>query len=102
MESIANFSMSPRERHIPDEAVRTTVSLTAEDRAAINWISTVRSLAKSKRTTINDILVDSLWHFLEKTEKKTRDQMREMVPTILPEARPENKVTEMPKPKSKR
>jgi hypothetical protein len=102
MESIANLSMSPRERHIPDDAVRTTVSLTAEDRAAINWISTVRRLAKSKRTTINDILVDALWYFLEKTEKKTRDQIKEMVPTIPPEERARNKVTEMPRSKTKR
>lgn len=102
MESIANLSMSPRERHIPDDAVRTTVSLTAEDRAAINWIITVRRMAKSKRTTINDILVDSLWYFLEKTEKKTRDEIQAMVPSIPREERTKSKVTEMPKPRSKR
>jgi hypothetical protein len=94
--------MSPREKHIPDDAVRTTVSLTAEDRAAINWISTVRRAAKSKRTTINDILIDALWYFLEKTEKKTRGQIHAMVPTVPPEEHPKNKVMAMPKPRNER
>jgi hypothetical protein len=94
--------MSPREKHIPDDALRTTVSLTAEDREAIHWINQVRRARKDKRTTINDILVDALWYFLEKNEGRTRDQIRAMVPDVLTEERPQNKVTEMPKPKSKR
>jgi len=102
MQSIGNLFMSPREKHIPDDAVRTTVSLTAVERAAINWISAIRRGAKSKRTTINDILVDALWYYLEKTERKTRDQIQAMVPTIPPEELPKSKVAAMPKPKSRR
>jgi hypothetical protein len=94
--------MSPREKHIPDDAHRTSVCLTAEDRAAIRWISEVRRAKKDKRTTSNDILVDALWHFLEKTEGKTKDQIRATVPAIPASARPQNKVTEMPKPKNRR
>jgi hypothetical protein len=93
--------MSPREKHIPDDALRTSVCLTAEERGAIRWISEVRRARKDKRTTSNDILVDALWYFLEKTEGKTKEQVRATVPSTVHE-RPQNKVTEMPKPKKKR
>jgi len=94
--------MSPREKHIPDDAHRTTVCLTAEDRAAIRWISEIRRAKKDKRTTSNDILVDALWYFLEKTESKTKDQIRAMVPAVSVDEGARNKVTVMPKPKNKR
>ncbi len=94
--------MSPREKHIPDDAHRTSVCLTAEDRAAIRWIGEVRRAKKDKRTTTNDILVDALWYFLEKTEGKTKDQIRAMVPEVPVDNRSHNKITEMPKPKKKR
>jgi len=96
--------MSPREKHIPDDAHRTSVCLTAEDRAAIRWISEVRRVQKNKRTTSNDILVDALWYFLEKTEGKTREQVRAMVP-VVPTGRSEeatDNVRVMPKPRKKR
>ena len=102
MQSIANLSMSPREKHIPDDAVRTTVSLTTEDRAAINWISTCRRNAKSKRTTINDVLVDALWFFLESVHSVKKEQIQSMVPESPPEEITKNKVTQMPRPKAKR
>jgi hypothetical protein len=94
--------MSPRERHIPDDAHRTSICLTAEDRAAIRWISESRRGRKDRRTTSNDILVDALWFFLEKTEGKTKDQMLTMVPATQTGARPLGKVTVMLKPKKKR
>ena len=94
--------MSPREKHIPDDAQRTSICLTAEDRAAIRWIEEVRRRKKEKRTTTNDILIDALWYFLEKTEGKTKDQIRAMVPAVPVDERSQNKVTEMPKPKTGR
>jgi hypothetical protein len=94
--------MSPREKHIPDDAQRTSVSLTAEDRAAIRWVSEVRRAKKDKRTTTNDILVDALWYFLEKTEGKTKDQIRATIPTATLNQNPPNKVTQMPQPKKRR
>ncbi len=93
--------MSPRERHIPNHAHRTSVCLTAEEKAAINWISAARRAKEDNRTTINDILVDALWDFLEKNYGKTRDQIRAMVPDVPIEERLHNKVTEMPKSKNK-
>jgi hypothetical protein len=94
--------MSPREKHIPDDAHRTSVCLTAEDRAAIRWISEVRRGKKDRLTTSNDILVDALWYFLEKTEGKSKDQIRATIPDVSMSERPQSKVTEMPKPKNKR
>jgi hypothetical protein len=94
--------MSPREKHIPDDAQRTSVCLTAEDRAAIRWIDEVRRRERNKRTTTNDILVDALWYFLEKTAGKTKDQIRAMIPDFPAEERPQNKITEMPKPRNRR
>src|SRR5450432_2305272 len=88
--------MSPREKHIPDDAKKTTVGLTPEESAAINWIAQSRRIKKNKRTTTNDILVDALWHFLEKTEGKTREEIRATIPVAPPDGRPQNKVTEMP------
>ncbi|HME57640.1 MAG TPA: hypothetical protein VKF63_04835 [Terracidiphilus sp.] len=93
--------MSPREKHIPDDAKRTSICLTAEERAAIHWIDEVRRQKRNKRTTTNDILVDALWYFLEKTEGKTKDQICAMVPVVPAEERTQNKVTVMPRPKSK-
>ncbi len=94
--------MSPREKHIPDDAHRTSVCLTAEDRAAIRWVSEIRRAKKDKRTTSNDILVDALWYFLEKTEGKTKDQIRAMVPAVPVDEHAQNKVTQMPRPKNRR
>jgi hypothetical protein len=94
--------MSPREKHIPDDAQRTSICLTAEQRAAIRWIEEVRRGKKDKRITTNDILIDALWYFLEKTEGKTKDQIRAMVPAIQADDRQQNKVTEMPKLKNRR
>jgi hypothetical protein len=62
----------------------------------------VRRAKKDKRTTTNDILIDALWYFLEKTEGKAKDQIRPMVPNVPIENRQENKITEMPRPKEKR
>jgi hypothetical protein len=93
--------MSPRAKHIPDDAKRTTVGLTPEDCGAIRWISDSRRLRKDKRTTGNDILVDALWYFLEKTEGKTRDQIRATIPVLPMQEHQKSKVTEM-KPKIKR
>ncbi len=94
--------MSPREKHIPEDAHRTSVCLTAEERGAIHWISEVRRAKRDKRTTTNDILVDALWYFLDKTQGKTKDQIRAMLPPAPLNDRPQGKVTEMPKPKKKR
>jgi hypothetical protein len=94
--------MSPREKHIPDDAQRTSICLTAEERAAIHWIDEVRRQKRNKRTTTNDILVDALWYFLEKTEGKTKEQIRAMVPPVSVHERPHDNVAVMPRPKSKR
>jgi hypothetical protein len=94
--------MSPREKHIPDDASRTSICLTAEDRAAINWISIHRRLAKNKRFTINDVLIDALWLFLEKSHGVTRDQIQQMIPQAVPDKNLKTKVTQMPKPKNNR
>lgn len=94
--------MSPREKHIPDDAHRTSVSFTAEDRAAIRWIVEVRRQKKSKRITTNDVVVDALWYYLEKTEGKTKEEIKATLPPPPPkEAQPASKVTQMPKPKKK-
>jgi hypothetical protein len=92
--------MSPRAKHIPDDAQRTSICLTAEENAAINRIREARRIRKDSRRTKNDILVDALWYLLEKTEGKTKDQMRAMVPSRPPEELPKGKVTQMPKPKN--
>jgi len=94
--------MSPKAKHIPDNAHRTTVCLTDEDRAAINWISAARRRRRDNRTTLNDILVDSLWYMLENKEHKTREEIQGMVPPALVDEPVETNVTKMPKPKNTR
>lgn len=93
--------MSPKTRHIPEDARRTSVCLTAEDNAAINWISESRRIKRDDRWRMNDILVDALWYFLEKTEGKTKEQMRAMVPQRPALDENHGKVTEMPKSRGK-
>ena len=94
--------MSPRAKHIPDEAQRTSVCLTAEDRAAIRWIVEVRKAARNNRTTINDILVDALWYYLDKMEGKTQEEIQAMLPPAPPIPAQSGKITQMPKLKKKR
>lgn len=95
--------MSPRAKHIPDEAQRTSVCLTAEDRAAIRWISEVRKAGKNNRTTLNDVLVDALWYYLEKVEGKTQEQIKAMLPPAPPKTPAQaSKIAQMPRPKKKR
>jgi hypothetical protein len=95
--------MSPKEKHVPADAHRTSVCFTAVDRAAIRWISEARRFKKSKRVTINDIVVDALWYFLEKTEGRTREQIQDTLPLVPPnEAKSPSNVTQMPPRKKKR
>ena len=89
--------MSPREKHISDEAERTSICLTLEDRAAIGWIRDVRKREKNKRTTNNDILVDALWNFLAEKYGRTREQIQLAVPPPLPKQ--PSKIAQMPKKK---
>lgn len=92
--------MSPREKHVPDDALRTSVSLTAEDRAAIRWIGEVRRANGSRRVTINDILVDALWYFLEKSVGRTREQIQVTVPPRPVKEQQRSKVTQIRNRKS--
>jgi hypothetical protein len=92
--------VSPREKHVPDEAGRTSVCLTIEDRAAIGWIRDTRKREKNNRTTNNDILVDALWSYLEEKYGRTREQIQASVPPPLPKQF--SKIAQMPEPKKKR
>jgi hypothetical protein len=94
--------MSPREKHIPDDAQRTSVCLTAEDKMAIFLIGQSRRAKGSRRTTMNDIVADALWDLFEKTEGKSRDQVRALLPSPQVSDRSPAKVTQMPKPARKR
>ena len=93
--------MSPKDKHLADNAKRTSVSLTPEDKAAIFLIGMARQAKRDKRNRINDILVDALWYFFEKTMGKTREQIRIMLPDIPTEEPRPAKITEMPRPKRK-
>jgi len=91
--------MSPREKHVPNNAQRTSVCLTAEERAAAQWISAARRLQRNKRTTLNDILVDALWHLLENEYGKTKSEIHRIVPDLPAADLFASKVREMPMPK---
>jgi len=90
----------PREKHIPDDAQRTSVCLTDEDRFAITWISTARRQRKNRRWSMNDILVDALWYLAENEEGINREKIQAMIPVAPKETRLQTKVTQMPKPRS--
>lgn len=90
-----------KDKHLADDAKRTSISLTPEDRAAIFLIGMDRQAKGDKRNRNNDILVDALWYFFEQTTGKTREQIRTMLPTIPTEDRQPAKITEMPNPKRK-
>ena len=51
--------MSPKEKHIPDDAQRTSVCLTIEEKAAIRWISDVRT------TMENNGIGWTLWDYAD-------------------------------------
>jgi hypothetical protein len=87
--------MSPRDRHVPEDATLTSIKLTDEDRTAIHWIKMARKRRGEDRDRLNDILVDGLWYLLERVEGKTRQDIRAMIPPVPPIRA--KKVTEMPK-----
>jgi hypothetical protein len=87
--------MSPRHRHVPEDATLTSIKLTDEDRTAIHWIKMARRGRGEDRDRLNDILVDGLWHLLEKVEGKTRREIRAMIPST-PQVQAK-KVAVMPK-----
>jgi hypothetical protein len=89
--------MSPREKHVPNDAIRTSVSLTAADRAAIQWISLKRRNEDDNRTTINHVLVDAVWEYLKLQGGPSREALEATVPKAP--VKRVSKVTPMPKPK---
>jgi hypothetical protein len=50
----------------------------------------VRRNQKNNRRTINDIVVDAVWHYLEKVSGKTKEQMEGMAPPVPPRTRAKN------------
>jgi hypothetical protein len=89
--------MCPRPQHIPKGARPTSLSLTVEERAALNWIKLVRENRRDDRKTLNDILVDGLWLLAEK-EGKSREEIVAMTPA--PDTRgqtTQGNITEMPR-----
>lgn len=93
--------MSPRAKHVPDGARPTTICLTDEDHAALNWIKFARGRRGEDRKTLNDIFVDSLWYLLEKVEGKRREDILATVPPRSIKENPQGNITEMPKAKGK-
>ena len=93
--------VSPKAKHIPDHAHQTTICMTNEEQAAVNWIKAARRLRGDDRRTLNDIVVDSLWYLLEKEEGKTREDIRVMVPQPTVRQATQSNVTKMPKPNAK-
>jgi hypothetical protein len=93
--------MSPRAKHIPDNASKTTIRLTDEEMAAINWIRISRNQKGNDRKTLNDVLVDGLWLLLNQEEGKTRDEIQATIPQRQTRAVAQDNVTRMPKPKRK-
>ena len=91
--------MSPRPKHIPEGARTTSIALTEEDRAAVNWVRLARERRGENRKTLNDILVDALWLLLEKAEGMTREEIRAMIPPLPQAGTNKSKITEMPKHK---
>jgi hypothetical protein len=93
--------MSPKPKHIPDDAYRTTIRLADEEQFAINFLKTARRQKGNDRKTLNDILVDGVWLLLEKEEARSKQEIRAMMP-LRPSAKPgQANVTEMPKPKKR-
>lgn len=94
--------MSPRPKHIPDEAYRTTIRLADDEQFAIEFLKMARRQKRSERKTLNDLLVDGIWLLLEREEGKSKDEIRAMMPTRPITASPPAKVKEMPRRKSQR
>lgn len=94
--------MSPKAKHVPDGARQTTVYLTVADEEAVSWIRGVRRGRGEDRTRLNDILVDSLWFYLENVEKRTREQILAAIPVAPFTESAQGKVTQMPKRGRKR
>lgn len=91
--------MSPKAKHIPDDAYRTTIRLTEHELAAIHWIQSARRQRGNDRKTLNDILVDGLWLLLEKQEGKARGEIMAMVPESISSQPAKDNVRPMPKPR---
>lgn len=93
--------MSPKPKHIPDEAYRTTIRLADDEQFAINFLKTARRQKGNDRKTLNDILVDAMWLLLEKEEARSKQEIRAMMPVRPPEKSGRVNVAEMPKPRKR-
>ncbi len=89
--------MSPRDKHIPDQATLTSIKLTEEEKTAIHLIKMARKRRGEDRDRMNDILVDGLWLLLKTAEKKTKEDVQAILPPLFPAQPLRGNVTEMPK-----
>jgi len=87
-----------KDRHISAKAKNTSVRLTREDKEAVHEIAKAREANHDKRTRLNDILVDALWHFLKHTTGKTEADIKSQLPPELPIEAQKNNVTPIKKP----
>jgi hypothetical protein len=97
MSSRPNIQVSPRPKHVPDDAYRTTIRLSDEELAAINWLRTSRRQRGNERKTLNDVVVDGIWNLLEREEGMTREQIGATIPRRPLTAKAPQNVREMPK-----
>ena len=95
--------MVGRPKSVSDDAKPTTVSFTPTEKLAIHVIVQNRKARQESRTTVNEIVVDAIWHLLEKVEHKTRAQIEALLPPAPPKPAEEApKVTEIRSRKPKR
>lgn len=91
-----------RRQHVPENARRNTFYLTPAQEYAIDTIQKLRRHRNDKRDSPSEIVADAIWTALEEVAKGKRKEIEAMFPDPPAEEQPEDKVTEIRKPKKKR
>lgn len=73
-----------RNRHLADDARRTSISLTPVEELALDVIQKRRRTRQEERDTPSEIVADALWRFLEQVEGIGRGQLESLLPSSAP------------------
>jgi hypothetical protein len=73
--------MAGRKKRLSIDAKPVTISLGAEERVALQLIEARRQRRQEDRDSPSEIVADALWHFLERVEKLSREQISALLPS---------------------
>jgi hypothetical protein len=73
--------MAGRKKRLPHDAKPVTISLSGEERLALQVIEARRQRRLEGRDSPSEIVSDAIWYLLENREKMSREQISTLLPS---------------------